>query len=57
MIGDQLETDIRGARDFGIDSVLIGTGVTKISDSTFNGEIVPTYILENFLNSAQKEIA
>ena len=29
MIGDQLETDIRGANDFGIDSVLVGTGLSN----------------------------
>jgi len=28
MIGDQLETDIQGARAFGLDAVWIGTGVT-----------------------------
>ena len=28
MIGDQLETDIRGANDFGIDSVLMDTGIS-----------------------------
>ncbi len=27
MIGDQLETDVRGANDFGIDSVLMDTGI------------------------------
>jgi len=29
MIGDQLATDIQGANDFGIDSVLVGTGLTS----------------------------
>ena len=28
MIGDQLETDIRGANDYGIDSVLMDTGIS-----------------------------
>lgn len=28
MIGDQLATDIKGARDFGIDSILVNTGLT-----------------------------
>lgn len=28
MIGDQLATDIRGANDFGIDSILVGTGLS-----------------------------
>ena len=29
MVGDQLETDIRGARAFGIDAVLVMTGVSE----------------------------
>lgn len=28
MIGDQLATDIKGANDFGIDSILVGTGLS-----------------------------
>ena len=39
MIGDQLETDIKGAFNFGIDSVLIGTGITKISELSFENKI------------------
>jgi ribonucleotide monophosphatase NagD (HAD superfamily) len=31
MVGDQLETDIRGARDFGLDSVLVAGGVSAAS--------------------------
>ena len=31
MVGDQLGTDIRGARDFGIESVLCGTGLTRVT--------------------------
>jgi HAD superfamily hydrolase (TIGR01450 family) len=30
LIGDQLGTDVRGANDFGIDSVLVGTGLTAL---------------------------
>lgn len=30
MLGDQLATDVRGANDYGIDSVLVGTGLTKV---------------------------
>lgn len=36
MIGDQLATDIKGANDFGIDSILVGTGLSgqkKTSES------------------------
>jgi HAD superfamily hydrolase (TIGR01459 family) len=32
MVGDQIETDIRGARAFGIDTVLVTTGVTGSLD-------------------------
>jgi HAD superfamily hydrolase (TIGR01450 family) len=34
MIGDQLETDIRGAIEFGLDAVLVGTGIAhmKLND-------------------------
>lgn len=39
MIGDQLETDIQGATDFGIDSVLVLGGVSH----TGEGGPVPTY--------------
>jgi len=39
MVGDQLATDIRGANDFGIASVLVGTGLTSLS-----GEEDPTGI-------------
>ena len=34
MMGDQLETDIRGANDFGIDSVLVDTGVSNSATET-----------------------
>lgn len=44
MIGDQLETDIRGARDFGIDSALVEGGVTA---STETDEIRPTWRLRS----------
>ena len=42
MIGDQLDTDIRGARDFGIDSALVEGGV-----STDARDVVPTYRLRS----------
>ena len=45
MIGDQLETDIRGANAFGIDSVLIDTGVTPINTVDSSGRNHPTYRL------------
>lgn len=43
MIGDQLETDIQGANDFGIDSVLVLGGVSRACASTGEGGPVPTY--------------
>ena len=42
MIGDSAETDIRGANSFGIDSVLIETGLSKTADS-LPSETRPTY--------------
>ena len=44
MIGDQLSTDIRGARDWGIDSALVPTGLTHIGGGDL-GEVYPTYVL------------
>jgi HAD superfamily hydrolase (TIGR01450 family) len=46
MIGDQIETDIRGARAFGIDSVLIDTGVTQINVRNIPEYLHPTYLLK-----------
>ena len=42
MVGDQLETDIRGANAAGIDSVLVETGVGRWQPGA---EIVPTYVM------------
>jgi ribonucleotide monophosphatase NagD (HAD superfamily) len=43
MVGDQLETDIRGANDFGIESVLMETGVTGLSTAALPAQLHPTY--------------
>lgn len=43
MIGDQIETDIRGANAFGLDSVLIETGVTSPDMSMISEDLRPTY--------------
>ena len=44
MLGDSLETDIRGANDFGIDSVLVAGGVTP--EEALDGAVdAPTYWL------------
>lgn len=47
MIGDQLETDIRGANAFGIDSALIAGGVGLPKQIGPIGEGRPTYTLES----------
>lgn len=46
MIGDQIETDIRGARAYGLDSALVATGVTRSLDG-FPEDARPTYILRS----------
>lgn len=43
MIGDQLETDIRGANAFGLDSVLVGTGITDPTTADIPHHLQPTY--------------
>lgn len=43
MIGDQLETDIRGANAFGLDSVLVGTGVSDPTTADIPDHLQPTY--------------
>ena len=48
MIGDQLVTDIKGANNAGIDSVLIGTGITSLEQAQ-KSPIKPTYVLQSFL--------
>jgi len=47
MIGDQLETDIRGARDYGLDSVLVGTGVTRLQALRPDSPLLPTYLMKS----------
>ncbi len=46
MIGDQLETDIRGARDYGLDSVLITAGVSGTAALRAVGAPQPTYCMD-----------
>jgi HAD superfamily hydrolase (TIGR01450 family) len=45
MIGDQVVTDIRGARDFGLDSVFIASGIGREADCRLHG-VSPTWLLE-----------
>ncbi len=54
MIGDQLETDIRGARAFGLDAVLIETGVTREAFATLPVRLRPTYRLGSLHSGLEK---
>jgi len=45
MIGDQLETDIRGANDFGLPSALVATGVSGSALGALPAAVRPTYRL------------
>ncbi|UCD77105.1 MAG: HAD-IIA family hydrolase [Desulfobacterales bacterium] len=47
MIGDQLETDIRGANAFGLDSVLVDTGITDITAVASPDQPRPTYLMHS----------
>ncbi len=49
MIGDRLDTDILGAKQAGMNTLLVLTGVTKKSELA-SSEIRPDYILESLLN-------
>ncbi|MBS96920.1 MAG: haloacid dehalogenase [SAR202 cluster bacterium] len=46
MVGDQLQTDIVGANNFGIDSVLVHSGLTK-NDTLTGQNIYPSYTLSS----------
>ena len=47
MIGDQLETDIAGARAAGLDAALLVTGVTRWREGAVDPAAAPTYLLES----------
>ncbi len=51
MVGDQLETDIRGANAFGIESVLMETGVTGLSTAALPDQLRPTYRMRSLAAS------
>jgi ribonucleotide monophosphatase NagD (HAD superfamily) len=46
MIGDQLETDIRGARDFGLHSALVTTGIARVDQLLAGSSVRPDYLLD-----------
>jgi HAD superfamily hydrolase (TIGR01450 family) len=48
MVGDQLPTDVRGARDYGLDSVLVGTGLTPLEEAGADPALRPTWTLAAF---------
>lgn len=45
MVGDQLATDILGARDFGLPSALVGWGLARLEELA-RSEVQPTYVVE-----------
>ncbi len=47
MVGDQLEADIGGAHDFGLDAVLVDTGINTHALSTAPTRLHPTYLLRS----------
>lgn len=49
MLGDQMATDIRGARDFGLDAALVMTGVSVDIPPTTPAHLRPTYRLHALL--------
>jgi len=49
MIGDQLETDIRGANAFGIDSVLVDTGICRMATDRLTENRCPTYCMHSMM--------
>jgi HAD superfamily hydrolase (TIGR01450 family) len=51
MVGDQLATDICGARAFGLDSVLIASGITNIHTITVDDDdhLLPTYAMQSII--------
>lgn len=53
MIGDQLETDVRGANAAGIDAVLIETGVDTY---TGRGEVTPRWLLASLEEEAMEKM-
>jgi ribonucleotide monophosphatase NagD (HAD superfamily) len=51
MVGDRVSSDIRGAKNAGIKSVLVKTGEFKESDLA--GDVQPDYIIDS-INEIEK---
>jgi len=51
MIGDQIATDIQGAHAFGIDSVLVDSGITNRGTITVDDHLIPTYAMLPIMHS------
>jgi ribonucleotide monophosphatase NagD (HAD superfamily) len=49
MVGDQLATDIRGAHAFGLDSVLIASGITNMHTIAVDDDLLPTYVMQSVI--------
>ena len=49
MVGDQLATDIRGAHAFGLDSVLVGSGINNPETITADDSLLPTYAIQSIM--------
>jgi HAD superfamily hydrolase (TIGR01450 family) len=50
MVGDQLATDIRGARAFGLDSVLVSSGIANLQTITVDDDhLLPTYTMQSVI--------
>lgn len=45
VLGDQLATDIKGAHDFGLDSVLVATGLTDVDNCLHRADVQPDFVL------------
>jgi HAD superfamily hydrolase (TIGR01450 family) len=50
MIGDQLATDIHGAHTFGLDSVLVGSGITNMEMIKGDNLVLPTYVMPSVIH-------
>lgn len=49
MLGDQLETDIAGARNANLDAALLVTGVTRWDEAAHDPATLPTYVIERLV--------